>query len=215
MAMLTPWVVHLTTKDRLYRFETEASSKDKHKFFAYYRNKKINPWEVAEGAWGGRCRDKNCGFKVVYPRQKLRLIAIPYKTVMMEHEVTNEDEELAALLLKAEPTPTEHQRNAINHLILQHDAALGRNLDYDLIDRICALGYDGFIRVMENTEEESIVKHIQTSADTTHPGDEVALCNADAKVYTVFDRLYRPAAANRFPYRPFVDLGAMPLASKF
>lgn len=116
---------------------------------------------------------------VATPTRTLHLLAIPYKTVMMDHDVTAEDKELAAILKEH---ARDDQKSAIDHLILQKSSSYIGNPDFALRDVVCKVGYDGFIRVVENTESEYISSFIKNSGDQTHSHDEVMICDADTKL---------------------------------
>lgn len=67
--------------------------------------------------------------------------------------------------------------NGTDVLIGLHKTPLcAGNPDFRLLKLICDNGYDGWIRVVNNTEDNDIVKWVVDSSD------EVALCDATTKV---------------------------------
>lgn len=133
----------------------------------------------------------------------LKLLAIPYKVVLSE-DITQQDINLAKYLLSL--TKNNCYRIAILKIILNDDSdAINQvknliddpdfdynydycketgtlNHDYNLYRFMCELkqngwDFDGWIRVIYNTETENIVEHIKNTPELTHEMDEVTLCN--------------------------------------
>ena len=186
---LDRWAFDIPAGTVLERFETQDTRHDKHKFFSYFR-------KTMESPWGSRCNDDDCEFIKVKTTKDLKLIAIPYKTITWDHDVTDEDTELARRLksLTADACTLE----AIDGLIRMESAGCEGSSDWRLVDLLCDAGYDGFVRVVENTEGDNIVDHILQSADDTSAYDEVALCNAGSVTRTVEHFDYRPLRPTKF-----------------
>lgn len=133
----------------------------------------------------------------------LKLLAIPYKVVLNE-DITQQDINLAKYLLSL--TKDNCYRIAILKIILNDDSkginqvkhliddpdfnynydyckeTKTLNHDYNLYRFMCELkqngwDFDGWIRVIYNTETENIVDHIRNTPELTHEMDEVSLCN--------------------------------------
>ena len=133
----------------------------------------------------------------------LKLLAIPYKVTAIE-EITKQDINLAKNLLSL--TKNNCYRTAILKLILNDDSeAIDQvkyliddpdfnyrfdyceetrtlNHDYNLYRFMCELkqegwDFDGWVRVINNTETEDIVNHIRSTPELTHEMDEITLCN--------------------------------------
>lgn len=165
--------VYLLPKDsKLKRYETPEEEKFKDLFFSYFRDGKEH-----KGFKDLRCTDRTC-IDVDYKTTKeLRLLAIPYKTVSYD-DATQEDKELGKIM---EILSDENKRviAAIEHLILQKPFNNDKeNPDYILAPFLCTLGFDGWIRVIYNTEEEGIVSWIKNTSNHTDDMDEVMICDA-------------------------------------
>ena len=195
---LNRWKYVLDIDSILHRYESKRASKNKIKFYSYFR-RELNREEIEEWShlgivpWVERCSDK-CNYIIAQPKKKLNLIAIPYKFVTYEHNVTDEDKDLFNIL-------SEEINKLLNKGIIDENtkkvfinaimfSIYGTNLDdnfvsknnhedIDLADLLCLLNIDGFIRVVNNTEEQSIVHHINNTSELTSQYDEVAICNDD------------------------------------
>ena len=183
---LKRWEYDIPQGTLLERYETLETKIDEHKFFSYFRKK------GHKSPWGARCQPINpCEHIKCKTTKPLRLIAMPYKTVNYINETTKEDKELALILSKlASRILQGEEKNctlkSIDILINQGDesSCLGNN-DYRLLNLLCKTKYDGFIRVVNNTDEENIVEHIKKSKEDTHDYDEIAICKADDAINVI------------------------------
>jgi hypothetical protein len=206
------WEYKLPARSTLTRYETDETRGDQHKFYSYLRKP-----EKLNSPWGKRCQPESCTFIESETTKDLLLIALPYKTVLWVDDATDEDRELANHLLQLhnslygeDSANSKCTEDAISNLILMVGSGnCGGNDDWRLADLLCAANYDGFIRVINNTEEESIVRHIRETGDTqTHAYDEVMLCNADSVTRTVHEYDYRPQSEKAYIPRVATDTGA-------
>jgi hypothetical protein len=174
---LKNYVYLLPEGSKLKRYETPGEEKFKDLFFSYFRD-----GEEHKGFKKIRCTDRTCVDVDYTTTKELRLLAIPYKTVFYE-DITQEDEELGEIM-KTLSDGNKSVIATINHLILQETFNNDKeNPDYILAPFLCTLGFDGWIRVINNTgdENQEIVSWIKKTSHETHDMDEVMICDALTK----------------------------------
>lgn len=174
---LNNYVYLLPEGSKLKRYETPGGEKFKDLFFSYFRDGKEH-----EGFKKSRCENRTCVDVDYKTTKELRLLAIPYKTVSYQ-DATQEDEELGEIM-KILSDGNKRVIAAIDELILQETFNNDKeNPDYILAPFLCTLEFDGWIRVINNTEDENqgIVSWIKKTSDKTHYMDEVMICDALTK----------------------------------
>lgn len=166
-----------------YRVETKEKRKhDNPKFYSYFREDICN-----KKTWVARC-ENYCRYMEVQALRDLKLIVVPYKTVLYLEDVTKDDEilaktfmKLARRVYKGNPEKIKCVKEAVADLILLRSAnplnCPGLLADWTLSSLICKAGFDGMVRFVEGS--------------VTNCYDEVAICSPDEKVKIVHEEMIK------------------------
>lgn len=159
---------------------SEERRYDNPKFYAYLRDKKCD-----EKLWAKRCINY-CRFLRVIAKRDLKLMNVPYKSLLYVEDPTEEDIKLAKTFVrlakriyKDDKNKIECVKKAVTDLILLKPHAHFRCAellnDWTIATLICKAGFDGMIRYVEG--------------DTPNCYDEVAICFPDDRLEVVHEEM--------------------------
>jgi len=163
-----------------FRVETKEKRKyDNPKFYSYFRDGRCD-----EKIWAKRC-DRYCRFLRVVARRDLKLINVPYKSIMWAEDVTEDDVKLAKTFVKlakrvykGNKDKIECVKKAVTDLILLKEGRFDCSEllnDWTLANLICKAGFDGMVRFVEG--------------DIPNCYDEVAICFPEDKLEVVYEEM--------------------------
>lgn len=167
----------------LHRVETKEKRKDDNpKFYSYFRDDSCD-----KKTWAKRCV-KYCRYLEVKVKKDLKLLVVPYKTILYMEDVTKEDRNLAEILVhiakrvyKGDKKRVDCVRRAVSDLILlkEDDKYSCESLlnDWTIATLICEAGFDGMVRFVEG--------------NVVNCYDEVAICFPDEKLEVVKDEMLK------------------------
>ena len=167
----------------LYRVEAKEKRKmDNPKFYSYYRDGHTCDKKL----WTNRCTDY-CRYLEVRAKRSLKMIVVPYKTVLYL-DPTPEDFVFAKTLIrlanrvyKGDVKKINCDKESVKELITfgGRDYSKCSSLlpDWVLAELICKAGFDGMVRFVEG--------------DTINCYDEVAICSPDEKVEIIAEEMVK------------------------
>ena len=162
----------------LHHVATSSSDAYPNRFYSYWRD----PTTVVANPYLQQKIEacKTCRLQKYVVTEELTLLVLPYD-VLYANEVTDYDTSLADVIENSSPSCTPLERSAITstfHLDRQQQAKDSKvNPDYIILERVCNLGYHGFLRIVNGPPEgASLRDYVETSIDKTDPYDEIALC---------------------------------------
>jgi hypothetical protein len=164
-----------------YRVEiNERKRYDNPKFYAYFRDE-----TCSKKTWANRC-ENYCRYLEVAAKRDLKFINVPYKSVYLIEDVTENDMilaktfiKLAKRVYKGDTAKIKCVTEAVRELILlkQADHLKCADLlsDYTLARLVCKAGFDGMVRFV--------------LSDRPHCSDEVAICSPDDKLEIIKEEM--------------------------
>ena len=165
----------IDTGSVIYRVETEERKDDIPKFYSYFRD----PTACSEIPWLKRCRGSECTKYTLQTVSEMKLLIVPYKSVLYEDDATDRDIYLESVLLSLvnliykDKSYRNCLKRSISHLIDYEgdvNPCTGLSPDWYLAIFICDLGLNGFIRTVESGTPEM---------SETNCFDEITICDSN------------------------------------